>query len=116
MFSKTPKELILKDFSNILNKSHAVSELIANRRFDSDLAILTTAEIYAIVEKSYVRCDTFPELQTTEVEDFVNAFDQFYFELKQILFHDQDDFLSLSKRMAEMQTAFETLSTSFNMI
>jgi len=116
MFSKTPKVLILKDFSNILNKSHAVSELIANRRYDSDLAILTTAEIYALAEKSYVRCDVFPELQTKEVENFVDAFDQFYFELKQILFHDQDDFDSLKNRSAEMQAAFEVLSASFGMM
>lgn len=113
MFSKTPKNLILKDFSNILNKSHAVSELISNRRFNESLAILTTAEIYAIAEKAYVRCDVFEELQTVEVENFVNYFDAFYFELKQILFHDRDDFDSLNERIKEMQQAFEALSVSF---
>lgn len=116
MFGKTPKELIVKDFSNIYNKSHAVSELVTTRRFNEQLAILTTAEIYAIAEKAYVRCDVFPELQTQEISDFVNAFDTFYFELKQVLFHDNDDFDSLKNRVRQMREAFEIVNDSFNLL
>ncbi len=116
MFSKTPKELITKDFSNIYNKCQSAYELVTNRRFDLSLAILTTAEAYAIAEKAYLRCDTFPELQTKEVEDFVNAFDAFYFELKQVLFHEDDDFEFLYQRLTEMSACYEKVNTSFGLI
>ena len=68
MFSKTPIELLSKDFSNIYNKCHAIHELIISRKYNESLALLTASEIYSIAEKAYLRCDTFPELQTKEVE------------------------------------------------
>ncbi len=116
MFSKTPKELIAKDFSNIYNKCQSAYELVSNRKFDVSLALLTTAEAYAIAEKAYVRCDVFTDLQTQEVEDFVNAFDVFYFELKQVLFHEDDDFDSLYKRLRKMSDCYEKVNSSFDLI
>ena len=115
MFSKTPIELLVKDFSNIYNKCQSVYELVSNRRFNEQLAILTTAEVYAIAEKAYVRCDTFKELQTKEVEEFVNAFDQFYFELKQVLFHKNDDLDSLYNRLTTMSEIYEKVNASFHL-
>lgn len=115
MFSKTPVELIVKDFSNIYNKCQSAYELVSSRRYNESLAILTTAEAYAIAEKAYVRCDSFKELQTEEIEAFVNAFDSFYFELKQVLFHTNDDLQSLHKRLSEMSAAYEQVNSSFNL-
>lgn len=51
MFTKTPVELLLKDFSNLLNKCQSVYDLVLSRRYNENLAILTTAEAYAIAEK-----------------------------------------------------------------
>jgi hypothetical protein len=116
MFSKTPVELLVKDFSNIYNKCQSAYELVTSRNFNEYLAILTTAEAYAIAEKAYVRCDTFKELQTKEVEEFVNAFDVFYFELKQVLFHKNDDLESLYNRLIYMSQTYETVNASFNLL
>lgn len=115
MFSKSPVELLLKDFSNIYNKCQSLYELVSSRRYNENLVILTTAEAYAIAEKAYVRCDTFKELQTKEVEDFVSAFDVFYFELKQVLFHENDDLESLYTRLTTMSTQYEEVYKSFNL-
>ncbi len=116
MFSKTPVELLIKDFSNIYNKCQSVYELVCSRRYDESLAILTTAEAYAIAEKAYLRCDTCQELQTREVEVFVTSFDTFYFELKQVLFHGKDDLPSLHQRLLDMRTAYEKLNEAFGLI
>ncbi|BCA84883.1 hypothetical protein EsVE80_04060 [Enterococcus saigonensis] len=116
MFTKTPVELLLKDFSNLLNKCQSVFDLVISRRYNVNLAILTTAEAYAIAEKAYVRCDQNVELQTKEVEAFVNAFDDFYFELKQVLFHDDDDIPSFKKKLTTMQEQYELLTQSFNLL
>ncbi|MDT2755833.1 hypothetical protein P7G51_00330 [Enterococcus asini] len=116
MFSKTPVELLLKDFSNLLNKCQSCYDLVTNRRYNEYLAILTTAEAYALAEKAYVRCDQNEILQTKEVADFVNAFDEFYFELKQILFHDDDDFVSFEACLKRMQGEYETLTASFDQL
>lgn len=113
MFSKTPVELLLKDFSNLLNKCQSCFDLVTNRRYNEYLAILTTSEAYALAEKAYIRCDQNKELQTQEVADFVNAFDEFYFELKQILFHDNDDFVSFAACLKRMQDEYERLTANF---
>ena len=115
MFSKTPIELLSKDFSNIYNKCQAVYDLIDTRRYDTSLALLTASEIYSIAEKAYLRCDTFPELQTSEVENYVNAFDDFYFQLKQILFHNERDTDRLRINLRVMREAYENMNTSFNL-
>lgn len=116
MFTKTNVELLLKDFSNLLNKCQSVFDLTQSRRYNQYLAILTTAEAYALAEKAYVRCDTNPELQTKEVSEFVNAFDEFYFECKQVLFHDDDDFETFGKSLRRMRDEYETLTKSFNLM
>ncbi|HDL2512188.1 TPA: hypothetical protein ACGPDF_002165 [Streptococcus suis] len=116
MFSKTPVELLVKDFSNIYNKCQSAYELVSSHRYNEFLAILTTAEAYAIAEKAYVRCDTFQELQTPEVEEFVNAFDIFYFELKQVLFHKNDDLDSLYNRLNTMSEVYQKVNNSFDLI
>ncbi len=115
MFSKTPMELLSKDYSNLYNKCQAVYELVSSRRYNESLALLTTAEIYALAEKTYVRCDTFKELQTKEVEEFVNTFDDYYFSLKQTLFHHHRDFDELRIRLRAMREAYEKMNTSFNL-
>ena len=97
------------------NKCQSIYELVTSRRYNESLAILTAAETYAIAEKAYLRCDTFPELQTPEVEDYVNAFDDFYFSLKQVLFHDDRDFESLRIKLRTMREAYEKVNTSFNL-
>jgi len=51
MFSKTPIELLVKDFSNIYNKCQSLYELVSNRRFNEQLAILTTAEVMQLLKK-----------------------------------------------------------------
>ena len=89
---------------------------MSTRRYNENLAILTTSEGYAIAEKAYIRCDQNTELQTKEVEAFVNAFDDFYFELKQVLFHDDDDIASLKERLSTMQSQYEALTQSFNLL
>lgn len=114
MFTKTPSELLLKDFSNLLNKCQSCYDLVTNRRYNQYLAILTTAEAYALAEKAYIRCDQNLELQTKEVASFVNALDEFYFELKQILFHDNDDFETFRTSLELMQREYETLTAVFS--
>ena len=115
MFSKTPTELISKEISNKYNKCQSIYELVTNRRYNESLAILTAAETYAIAEKAYLRCDTFTELQTKEVEDYVNTFDDYYFSLKQVLFHDDDDYEVLRIKLRAMREAYEELNHSFNL-
>ncbi|HCE12433.1 hypothetical protein [Enterococcus sp.] len=116
MFEKTPKELVLKDFSNIYNKCQSTYELVTSRRYNESLVLLTTAEVYAIAEKAYIRCDTFKELQTAEVQAFFDAFEIYYFELKQVLFHADDDFVSLKNRLNQTAAAYEALTASFNLL
>lgn len=115
MFTKTPIELLSKDFSNMYNKCQSIFELVTSRRYNESLAILTAAETYAIAEKAYLRCDTFKELQTPAVENYVNAFDDFYFSLKQVLFHDDRDHEALRNKLRAMREAYEQVNTSFNL-
>lgn len=115
MFSKTPVELLVKDASNIYNKCQAIGELVTHRRYDESLVLLTTAEVYAIAEKLYLRCDTFKELQTVQIIDFINAFDDFYFQLKEILFHDQDDYALLNEHLKRMNDCFEALYNHYQL-
>lgn len=115
MFSKTPVELLVKDASNIYNKCQSIGELVTNRRYDESLVLLTTAEVYAIAEKLYLRCDTFKELQTVQIIDFINAFDDFYFQLKEILFHDQDDYQLLNEHLQKMNDCFEKLYNHYQL-
>ena len=116
MFDKTPNEPLLKDFSNIYNKCQSTYELVTSRRYNEALVLLTTAETYAIAEKAYIRCDTFKELQTSEVTGFFDAFEIYYFELKQVLFHDDDDFVSLKSRLEKMKEMYEALTAAFNLL
>ncbi|MFV0557609.1 MAG: hypothetical protein ACK5MW_03095 [Enterococcus sp.] len=115
MFNHTPIELLVKDFSNILNKSQSAYELVSSRRYNEPLAILTTGEAYTLIEKAYLRCDQTKELQTEFVAKFFNAFEDFYFELKQVLFHDDDDLISLKERLQTLQDRYEEVSTNFNL-
>lgn len=114
MFTRTPIELVLKDFSNIYNKCQSTYELVTSRKYDESLVLLTTAEAYAISEKAYVRCDSLKELQVAEVEAFLNAFEIYYFELKQVLFHEDDNFVSLKKRLTAMADTYGNLTAAFN--
>ncbi|WP_122645685.1 hypothetical protein [Enterococcus mediterraneensis] len=116
MFSKTPVELLLKDFSHILSKCQSIYDLVLGRHYNESLAILTTAEAYALAEKAYIRCDQNKELQTAEVEEFIEAFNIFYFELKQVLFHDDDDLVSLQNRLTKMQDDYEALTAAFQLL
>lgn len=116
MFDKTPKELVLKDFSNIYNKCQSTFELVTSRKYNESLVLLTTAETYAIAEKAYIRCDTAKELQTAEVIAFFDAFEIYYFELKQVLFHDDDDIVSLKNRLEKMKDTYEALTASFHLL
>ncbi|RGI28270.1 hypothetical protein DXC12_09965, partial [Melissococcus sp. OM08-11BH] len=54
--------------------------------------------------------------QTPEVEEFVNAFDIFYFELKQVLFHKNDDLDSLYNRLNTMSEVYQKVNNSFDLI
>lgn len=116
MFSKTPVELIVKDFSNIYNKCQSAYDLVASLRYNQSLVLLTTAEAYSLAEKAYIRCDTFKELQIKEVSDFINAFDDYYFELKQVLFHADDDLPALKSRLEKMKVTYEALTAFYNLI
>ena len=89
--------------------------MIISRKYNESLALLTASEIYSIAEKAYLRCDTFPELQTKEVENYVNAFDDFYFQLKQILFHSERDYERLRINLRVMREAYEKVNTSFDL-
>ena len=50
-----------------------------------------------------------------EVEDYVNTFDDYYFSLKQVLFHDDDDYEVLRIKLRAMREAYEELNHSFNL-
>lgn len=57
-----------------------------------------------------------PELDQADVAPFFDAFENFYFELKQVFFHEDSDIALLYKKLDEMKTSFEELTNWFNVL
>ncbi|EKG8789511.1 hypothetical protein O5F81_001785, partial [Enterococcus faecalis] len=49
-------------------------------------------------------------------EPFFQAFENFYFELKQHFFNEEDETNQLNERLEEMKIAFEQLTNDYNVL
>ncbi|HDU8540072.1 TPA: hypothetical protein RG751_002738, partial [Enterococcus faecalis] len=49
-------------------------------------------------------------------EPFFQAFENFYFELKQHFFNEEDETNQLNERLEEMKIAFEQLTDDYNVL
>ena len=57
-----------------------------------------------------------PALENNKSELFFQAFENFYFELKQHFFNEEDENNQLNERLEEMKIAFEQLTDDYNVL
>jgi len=56
------------------------------------------------------------ELAKSEVQPFFDAFEDFYFELKQVFFLEDNDSTLLYSKLSAMKDSFEQLTNDFNVL
>ena len=116
MFKKDPTQQLLSDLSDLFNKCLPVYELITSRNYDELRVLLNTNELFTMYNHSKLFYTLHPELQKSEVESFYISFEEFYLELKQVFFHEDDATGKLYNKLSSMKDIFEELTTAYNVL
>lgn len=116
--TNTPQiEFLLKYLSEIHNKSLALYELVISRPKPShERVVLNINELFTLYHTTNLFYFEHPELDQAEVVPFLSAFDDFYFELKQVFLNEDDDTALLYNRLLTMKETFEELTKAYNVL
>lgn len=110
-------ELFLSYLSETHTKSLSLYDLVTSRpRPDDTRILLNINEAFTYYHSARIFYHTTPALATDEVAPFFQAFEDFYFELKQVFFLEDDNTALLYDKLSTMKDAFEELTNHFNVL
>ncbi|MBL1225538.1 hypothetical protein [Enterococcus sp. BWR-S5] len=112
-------DILLSYLSETHTKSLALYDLISiqPRTDETDIRILLNInEVFTYYHSVRIFYYSNTELDHADVEPFFIAFENFYFELKQVFFHEDSDIALLYSKLDKMKTSFEELTNWFNVL
>jgi hypothetical protein len=110
-------DLFLNYLSETYTKSLALYDLVTSQpRSDEMRILLNIDESFTYYHSIRIFYYTTPELEAPEVAAFFKAFEEFYFELKQMFFLEDNNSAVLYKKLDIMKDAFEELTDYFNVL
>ncbi|MFD2305041.1 hypothetical protein [Enterococcus termitis] len=110
-------ELLLSYLSEIHTKSLSLYDLVTSRpRPEESRILLNINEVFTYYHSVRVFYFSNSELSKAAVQPFFTAFDDFYFELKQVFFLEDDNSALLYNKLSAMKDAFEQLTNDFNVL
>ncbi|MGM0125318.1 hypothetical protein IGI37_002716 [Enterococcus sp. AZ194] len=116
MLKKEPSQQLVSDLSNLYNKCLPVYELVTSRHYDETRVLLNMSELFTMYNVSKLFYGVHPEIQKKEIEAFYLSFDEFYSELKLVIFHEDDATGKLYNKLSTMKELFEELTASNNVL
>ncbi|KAF1295531.1 hypothetical protein BAU15_03025 [Enterococcus sp. JM4C] len=116
MLNKEPAQQLISELSDLYNKCLPIYELVTSRHYDETRVLLNTSELFTMYRLSNQFYNFHPEIQKPEAEKFYEAFDEFYSELKQLIFHEDDATGKLYNKLSIMKDLFEELTTAYNVL
>lgn len=105
---------LLSLLSTNYNKSLTLYELVTSTGYDRNRALLNINELYTNYSSTQLFMHIHPELATSDVQNFCANFEEFYFELKQVFLHEDENAALLYEKLEVMKESFEGLTNSFN--
>ncbi|MGX7244348.1 hypothetical protein ACWOC1_05810 [Enterococcus quebecensis] len=109
--------LLLSYLSETHTKSASLYDLVTSRSHSEDTRILLNInEVFTYYHSVRVFYFSNSELKAPQVQSFFKAFEDFYFELKQLFFLEDDDSALLYNKLTAMQDYFEQLTNDFNVL
>ncbi|EMW5668253.1 hypothetical protein AAFB98_000178 [Enterococcus faecalis] len=115
--TKEQLELFLFYLSETHTKSLSLHDLVTSRpRPEEARILLNINEVFTYYHSARVLYTSVPALENNKSEPFFQAFENFYFELKQHFFNEEDETHQLNERLEEMKIAFEQLTDDHNVL
>ncbi|MGK0551473.1 hypothetical protein ACSFB8_05910 [Enterococcus faecalis] len=110
-------DLFLSYLSETYTKSLALYDLVTSQPRSEEFRILLNInEVFTYYHSTRIFYYSTSELEAAEALAFFEAFEEFYFELKQIFFLEDDNTTILYKKLTTMKEAFEVLTDFFNVL
>lgn len=110
-------EILLSYLSEIHTKSLSLYDLVTSRpRTEDNRMILNINEVFTYYHSVRIFYYSNEELTTSNVLPFFKAFEDFYFELKQAFFLEDDNNILLYNKLTAMKDSFEQLTNDFNVL
>ncbi|MGM0217990.1 hypothetical protein [Enterococcus sp. AZ126] len=110
-------EILLSYLSEIHTKSLSLYDLVTSRPRPEDTRILLNInEVFTYYHSVRVFYYSNSELAGSDVHPFFKAFEDFYFELKQVFFLEDEDSILLYSKLTAMKDCFEQLTNDFNVL
>ncbi|MBO0441554.1 hypothetical protein DOK67_0002074 [Enterococcus sp. DIV0212c] len=110
-------ELLLSYLSEIHTKSLSLYDLVTSRpRPEESRILLNINEVFTYYHSVRIFYYSNNELTASEVQPFFSAFEDFYFELKQVFFLEDEDSILLYNKLTAMKNSFEQLTNDFNVL
>ncbi|MFK4566688.1 hypothetical protein [Enterococcus sp. UD-01] len=110
-------EVLLGYLSEIHNKSLSLYDLITSQpRTDETRILLNINEVFTYYHSIRIFYYSQDELFTADVQPFFTSFEDFYFELKQVFLHDDNNTALLYNKLSSMKDSFEQLTNDFNVL
>lgn len=110
-------EILLSYLSEIHTKSLSLYDLVTSRPLPEEGRILLNInEVFTYYHSVRVFYFSNDELKKAEVKPFFSAFEEFYFELKQAFFLEDDETILLYNKLSAMKDSFEQLTNDFNVL
>lgn len=103
--------------SEIHTKSLSLYDLVTSHPHLEDTRILLNInEVFTYYHSVHIFYYSNSELIMAEVQPFFSAFEEFYFELKQVFFLEDDKSTLLYNKLTAMKHFFEQLMDDFNVL
>ncbi|MBL1230232.1 hypothetical protein IW492_13425 [Enterococcus sp. BWB1-3] len=117
--TKEKIEIFLSYLSETHTKCLALYDLISiqPRTDETDVRILVNInEVFTYFHSVRVFYYSNEALAQNKTEPFFDAFEDFYFELKQVFLHEDTNIALLYKKLDVMKSSFEELTNWFNVL
>lgn len=110
-------EILLSYLSEIHTKSLSLYDLVTSHpRPEDNRIMLNINEVFTYYHSVRVFYYSNDALSASEVLPFFTAFEEFYFELKQTFFLEDDNTILLYNKLTAMKNSFEQLTNDFNVL
>lgn len=110
-------DFLLSYLSEIHTKSLSLYDLVTSRpRPEESRILLNINEVFTYYHSIRIFYISNDEISSDAVQPFFTAFEEFYFELKQVFFLEDDNSVLLYNKLSAMKDAFEQLTNDFNVL
>lgn len=110
-------DFLLSYLSEIHNKSLALYELVTSKpKTSRQRAALTINELFTLYNSAKVFYFSTPAVAKPEVNSFFEAFEDYYFELKQVFLNEDNNTALLYHKLTSMKEYFEALTDSYKVL